>query len=308
MISMIKEGMKYYLSDHPAISNFRWNPTQTWFSTWSFLIAAITSYFLLSVLLHCTLSLLVPNRRLRLRCLLAIHSLLISLISFTIFLGMLVSMVAEIRDDNNRWLWQSTHLRTTPVRWLLCFPPGTRPSGRVFFWSYAFYLSRIFVHLPRTFLKILRRRQLSFFHLLNQASLLVMSFLWLEFSQSFQVLAILFLTLLYAVVYGYRFWAAVGLPRAEFPFVVNCQVVLVGCNFACHIGVLVLHFCSNNKGGCNGIGAWCFNSICNGVVLLLFLKDFKKRIKGNFFDDDPSSHYSRYSWDSRRVYQREKQT
>ncbi|KAK7861210.1 elongation of fatty acids protein 3-like [Quercus suber] len=29
------------------------------------------------------------------------------------------------------------------------------------------------------------------------------------------------------MVYGYRFWTAIGLPSACFPFVVNCQVVLL---------------------------------------------------------------------------------
>lgn len=100
-----------------------------------------------------------------------------------------------------------------------------------------------------------------------------MSFLWLEYSQSFQVLAILFTTLLYSVVYGYRFWTAIGLPGACFPFVVNCQVVLLGCNLVSHFGVLLLHFL---KGGCNGIGAWVFNSVLNGLILLLFLNFYVK--------------------------------
>lgn len=100
-----------------------------------------------------------------------------------------------------------------------------------------------------------------------------MSFLWLEFSQSFQVLAILLATSIYAVVYGYRFWTAIGLPSACFPFVVNCQIVLLGCNLLCHIGVLSLHLI---KGGCNGIGAWIFDSVLNGAILLLLLNFYVK--------------------------------
>lgn len=96
------------------------------------------------------------------------------------------------------------------------------------------------------------------------------SFLWLEFSQSYQILAILSTTLVYSVVYGYRFWTGFGLPGSAFPsFVVNCQLVLVGCNLVSHAGVLTMHLVN---GGCNGIGAWGLNSVLNGAILLLFLK------------------------------------
>ncbi|CAO2833992.1 unnamed protein product [Amaranthus hypochondriacus] len=295
MINNSIRSIKYYLSEHPIVVNFQWSPIHTWFSTWSFLLLTVSSYIILSLFLHHSLNLLLRDRR-RFRFPLgpipSLHNLLLSLISAAIFAGTLLSAISEIRD-NTRWLWRSTHLRTTPAKWLLCFPPGTRPTGRVFFWSYIFYLSRLFLHLPRTFFKILKRRRITFFHLLNQSSLLVMAFLWLEFSQSFQVLAIMLLTLLYSIVYGYRFWVEIGLPRPEFPFVVNCQVVMLVCNLGIHFGVLLLHFFSGNKGGCNGIGAWIFNSLCNAIILLLFFKDFKKRFSTTLLDDDASTHSSR---------------
>ncbi|KAF8015518.1 hypothetical protein BT93_H1133 [Corymbia citriodora subsp. variegata] len=262
--------LTYHLAEHPAIVNFRWSHTHSWGSTWSFLASSVSLYIALSLLLH--LLLLLP-RRLRRRPVPvgpapALHSLLMALLSATIFAGALLSSAAEIRDT--RWLWRRS--RTTPFQWFLCFPLGTRPSGRVFFWSYVFYLSR-FLHMLRTFLTILRRRRLSFAQLFNNAALTCVAFLWLEFSQSFQVLAILSATLVYAAVYGYRFWTAIGLPVACFPFVAHCQVALLGCNLVCHVGVLTLHLV---KGGCNGIGAWVFNSVLNGAVLMLFLNFYLK--------------------------------
>ncbi|OMO75012.1 GNS1/SUR4 membrane protein [Corchorus olitorius] len=266
------QSVKYWLSEHPSIVNFRWSHTQSFGSTWSFLFSSIAVYVVAATTLHGFLSLVLSKRRrVPLGPIPAVHSLCVSLISAVIFVGILLSAAAEIRDT--RWFWRRTKTVTTPFQWLLCFPLGTRPSGRVFFWSYVFYLSR-FLHLFRTFFTILRHRKLTFFHLFNQSILLCMSFLWLEFSQSFQVLAILLATLLYSVVYGYRFWTAIGLPSACFPFVVNCQIVLLGCNLLCHFGVLVLHFL---KGGCNGMGAWGFNSVLNGVILLLFLNFYVKR-------------------------------
>ncbi|XP_027348496.1 elongation of fatty acids protein 3-like [Abrus precatorius] len=260
----------FYLSEHPAIVGFRWSHTESWGSTWSFLFSSIVSYLFLSLFLHFFLSLLLGRHRpIPLGFLPALHSLSMSLISATIFAGILLSAVAEIRDT--RWFWQRSK---TPFEWLLCFPLGTRPSGRVFFWSYIYYLSR-FLHVFRTFISILRRRKLSFFQLFNHSISILVSFLWLEFSQSFQILAILFATLGYAVVYGYRFWTAIGFRGACFPFVLNCQILLLSCNVACHVGVFLQHFFF--RGGCNGIGAWVFNSVLNFAVLMLFLNFYLRR-------------------------------
>lgn len=281
--------LTFWLSEHPSIVNFRWSPTQLWGSTWSFLFTAIPAYIAAATTLHLLLTLCRRRRPVPLGPIPAAHSLSVALISAVIFVGTLLSAAAEIRDT--RWLWGRTKTHTTPLQWLLCFPLGTRPSGRVFFWSYAFYLSR-FLHLLRTFFTVLRRRKLTMFTLFNQSILIIMSFLWLEFSQSFQVLAILLTTLLYSVVYGYRFWTEMGLPRARFPFVVNCQVVLLVCNLVCHFMVLLLHLF---KGGCNGIGAWGFNSVLNGAILLFFLKFYVTKMhsrKSRAADDDASSTHS----------------
>ncbi|XVF73685.1 hypothetical protein PTKIN_Ptkin13bG0002500 [Pterospermum kingtungense] len=280
------QSLIYWLSEHPTIVNFRWSHTQSFGSTWSFLFSSIAVYIVAAITLHGFLSLLLHRRRrVPLGPISAIHSLCVSLVSAVIFVSILLSAAAEIRDT--RWFWRRTKTITTPFQRFLCFPLGTRPSGRVFFWSYVFYLSR-FLHLFRTFFTVLRHRKLTFFHLFNQSILLCTSFIWLEFSQSFQVLAILLATLLYSVVYGYRFWTAIGLPSSCFPLVVNCQVVLLGCNLLCHFGVLLMHFL---KGGCNGMGAWVFNSVLNGLILLLFLNFYiKMHLRKRIVDDDISQH------------------
>nr|XP_043607137.1 elongation of fatty acids protein 3-like [Erigeron canadensis] len=262
----IQQKFIYYLSEHPSIINFRWNHAQSWGSTWSFLFTSISSYIFLSIFLN--LVLCKRKKPVPLGPIPAVHSLTMALISVTVFIGILFSAVAEIRDT--RWFWGRN--RTTVFQWLLCFPLGTRPSGRVFFWSYIFYLTR-FLHTFRTFIVILRHRNLSFFRLFNNSILIIMSFLWLEYSQSFQILAIMLTTCIYSVVYGYRFWTAIGLRSACFPFVINCQMVLLGCNVLCHVGVLMLHLI---KGGCNGMGAWGFNSVLNFVILSLFLNFYVK--------------------------------
>ncbi|XP_051140985.1 elongation of fatty acids protein 3-like [Andrographis paniculata] len=264
--------LRYYLADHPSVVGFRWSHAGTWGSTWSFLFTSLAAYIFSAVALHHLLRLVSPTRRrtgIPLCPIPAAYSLCMAALSFTIFLGTVLSAAAEIRET--RWLWR--RWRTTAFEWLLCFPVGTRPSGRVFFWSYVYYLSR-FIHALRPFIGILRRRRLSSGSLLSHSAVIFTAFLWLEFSQSFQVVDILTATLVCAVAYGYRFWTAAGLPGASFPVVVNCQIILLSCNVVCHVGVLPLHFIKG--GGCNGIGAWIFNSFLNVAILYLFVNFYVK--------------------------------
>ncbi|WCJ35300.1 GNS1/SUR4 membrane protein family [Euphorbia peplus] len=287
---MIETLRNISLSEHPSIVNFRWSITQTWGSTWSFLISVITIYIISCITLHLILSLLLNPRHchVSLGPIPAIHSLIVALTSAFIFTGLLLSTVSEIRDT--RWLWPRTKT-TTAFQWLLCFPLGTRPTGRVFFWSYTFYLSR-FLHLFRTLITIIQHRKLNFFTVFNQCILLIMSFLWLEFSQSFQVVAILLTTMLYSIVYGYRFLTAIGFPKARFSFELNCQIVVLGCNLVCNFGVVLLHFL---KGGCNGMVAWSLNCVLNGVISIMFLRFYvnvymiKKKAQQEY--DVSSAHF-----------------
>ncbi|KAK7383068.1 hypothetical protein VNO78_28734 [Psophocarpus tetragonolobus] len=262
--------VKYWLLDHPSIGRFRWSSTESWGSTWSFLVMAIGTYITTSLTLHVIFKIAGRRRGVPLGRIPAMHSLLMSVVSATVFTGMVISAVAEIRQT--RWLWQRT--RKHSLEWFLCFPLGIRPSGPVFFWSYAFYLSRL-LHLFRTLFVILQHRTLSFSTLFNHSMLLLMSFLWLEFAQSFQVLAILFSTLVYTVVYGHRFSREIRmLPSASEGITLraSCQMLVLACfNLVCHIGVLLLHIL---RGGCNGIGAWAFNSVLNAAILFLFLNSY----------------------------------
>ena len=180
----------------------------------------------------------------------AVYSLSKALISAVIFTGTFFSSAAEIRDT--RWFWRKSK---TPLQWLLCFPLGTQPLERAFFWSYAYYLSH-FLHMFRTYFTTLGHRKLGLLNHFKNLMLLCMLFTWLEFSQSFQLVEIMLATLVYSVVYGYKFWTAIGLPSTCFPFVLSCQIVLLGSNVLYHVGALLLHL---RKGGSNRIRAWIFN-------------------------------------------------
>ncbi|KAL2905622.1 Elongation of fatty acids protein 3-like [Bienertia sinuspersici] len=269
MVGKTIQQITYYLSEHPSIKTFRWSASQSWGSTWSFLVTSISLYLLLSSLLSSPPLSPPPSP--------PPHPSGPNTSPSLAFNGshLLHHLLRHLpllrRRDPRHSLVLAPLQNPLPMAPLL--PLGTRPSGRVFFWSYIFYLSR-FLHLFRTFFSLLRHRKLPTHHLLNHSILIFSSFLWLEFSQSFQVLAIIFTTLVSSLVYGYRFWTAIGLPSACFPFVLNCQIVLLGCNLICHVGVLLMHFL---KGGCNGIGAWGLNSVLNTAILSVFLNFYVKR-------------------------------
>ncbi|CAA6667471.1 unnamed protein product [Spirodela intermedia] len=284
-------AIEYWMTGHPAIVGFRWSPAESWGSTWWFLVASIVSYLTAALALHLLLHLAgrrrplpwaPPRRPLPLHVPRLLHH-------FRRHAPLL-----RRRDPRDPLvLAQPAELEAhPPVAVAPLLPPGTRSAGRVFFWSYLFYLSR-FLHLLRTFFLIARRhrrRQSLAALLLTHCALVCTSFVWLEFSQSVQVAAILATTLAYAVVYGYRFWVAVGLPPAAFPGVAaGCRRLLMACNLASHAGVLLLHLC---KGDCNGIGAWAFNSVLNAALLLLFFLNCRRSWEG-IEDDDSSTHHGR---------------
>jgi hypothetical protein len=273
-MAAVGDVARYWLAEHPAIVGFRWSPSGgLWFSTWAFLLGFLAAYVALSLTLDALLAALRRKRPLPLGAVPSAHAFLMAAVSAAVFAGTLVSAVAEIRDT--RWSWRGRS-RTTPLRWLLCFPPGTRSSGRVFFWSYAYYLSR-YLHAARGLFAVLRRRRGAAARVFAHAAAVAMAFLWLEFSQSFQVLAILASTLAHVVAFGFR----AGLPAARAARV--APVALVGCNVVCHAGVLWMHFGGAVAGGCSGIGAWLFNTLLNAALLWVFLHCYGRR---GVCDDD----------------------
>ncbi|KAG8092812.1 hypothetical protein GUJ93_ZPchr0012g21726 [Zizania palustris] len=283
----------YWLAEHPAIVGFRWSPSGLWFSTWAFLLGFLACYVALCLVLDGLLAALRRRRPLPLGPVPAAHALLMATVSSVIFAGTMLSALAEIRDT--RWSWRGRS-HTTPFRWLLCFPPGTRSSGRVFFWSYAYYLSR-YLHAARGLFAVLRRRRGAVPRVFAHVASIAMAFLWLEFSQSFQVLAILASTLTHTVAFAFRFWVGAGLPAARAargaPVALACQLALLGCNLLCHVGIVWMHF-GGVAGGCSGIGAWVFNTLLNAALLWVFLHCYGKR---GVCDDDGGAIASRVRHD-----------
>ena len=86
-----------------------------------------------------------------------------------------------------------------------------------------------------------------------------------------------------------------GLPAARAaPVALACQLALLGCNLACHVGVVWMHFGAVG-GGCSGIGAWVFNTLLNAALLWVFLHCYGKR---GVCDDDGGATAARARHDA----------
>lgn len=263
----IRASLRYWLAEQPMVAHFRWDH-HAWGSTWLFLVVAIASYLFLILFLK--ILLLHRKNPLPLGPIPALHNLCVVLASLSTFLGCLEATAVEIRET--RWIWQRS--KKSAAEWIMCFPLGTRPSGRVFFWSYIFYLTK-YHQLFDTVIWMLHKKPLTCLHVFHHVMVLCMCFVWLEFSQSMQIVGILANTLVYAVIYSYFLWRDMGLPYKATDVAARLQLVHLGFTVVASIGLLWLHFWRQE--GCNGMGAWLFNAFLNGALVLLFLNFYLKK-------------------------------
>lgn len=249
------------------VTHFRWDH-HAWGSTWHFPLLAIASYLLLILLLK--ILLMHRKRPLPLGPIPAIHNLLVVLASVAIFMGCWEATAVELRET--RWIWSRQFKNAG--EWVMCFPVGTRPSGRVFFWSYIFYLTK-YHQLFDTVIWILRKKPLTFLHVFHRVAVVFVCYAWLEFSQSLQIVTILATTLLYVVVYSYFLCRSIGWGCWSSFLPANCQMVHLAFTLLTYVALLARHF--TGKEGCNGIGALLFDALSNVTLLLLFLNLYIKQ-------------------------------
>ncbi|MQM04429.1 hypothetical protein Taro_037227 [Colocasia esculenta] len=113
--------------------------------------------------------------------------------------------------------------------WLFCFPPSSIPArGPVFFWAYAFYLSKLY-ELVDTLLILLSAdsRHLSFLHVYHYAVVVVMCYLWLTSRKSLLPVALVTNASVHVVMYGYYLCSSLGRrwpPRWK-RALTSCQIV-----------------------------------------------------------------------------------
>ncbi|TKY71331.1 Elongation of fatty acids protein 3 [Spatholobus suberectus] len=265
----LMSGLEWWLVYHPSILNFSWNPPHTPASSPLFLSLSILIYLSLTLLLTLLpLPLPLPPFPPRLlKPITALHNLTLLLLSLLMGLGCALTLL--------------TH--TPHLRWAVCFPPHTPPTGPLFFWAYVFYLSKILEFLDTLFIILSRSiRRLSFLHVYHHATVPLMCYLWLQTSQSLFPIALLTNASVHVIMYAYYFLSALGVRPSWKRAVTDCQILQFLFSFAISGLMLRYHF-SGSGSGCSGISAWCFNAIFNASLLALFvdfhLKSYANRDK-----------------------------
>ncbi|XP_002980011.2 elongation of fatty acids protein 3-like [Selaginella moellendorffii] len=263
----VRSSIRYWAAEHPPVARFRWD-FNTFGASWTFLVASVPLYLSLVLLLKLLLSF--RKRPVPLGPVPVLHNMVLVVGSAAMFIGCLQATVIEIQE--NRWLWN----KKKGLNWLLCFPLGTRSVGRVFFWSYVYYLSK-FYELLDTAILILRKKPLTFLHVFHHSTVIVMCFFWLQFTQSLQVIALLTNTGVHVAMYTYYLLCSLGLHPPWKKMVTNLQIYQFLFSFVVSLAMMVLHLGGE---GCAGIGAWSFNFGFNIILLMLFA-NFHSQQYGN---------------------------
>ena len=252
-------ALRYWCAHHPVVADFRWDHN-AWGSSWLFLTLSILTYLAMTQMVK-----LVMNRCKRpvpLGALPALYRLTLALASLVMFVGCAQSAWVEMEET--RWLWRTRS--KTRLGWLACFPVGTRPAGRVFFWTYTFYLTKLY-ELLDTFIILLRKRKLTATRVSRNATTLISCFLWLQFSHSLQVLMLLAHTGTYIVSFSFSFYTGVRVPflprYTRRTWVRLCKFARLGFMAVASLAFVGIHL---RTGGCSGMGAWIVTLVIDFIT------------------------------------------
>eukprot|EP00897_Mesotaenium_endlicherianum_P005527 jgi/Mesen1/5001/ME000025S04401 len=249
----------------PVVKNFTWKYGKTPGSTYFFVASSVVGYL---AVVYGTRSLMQYRQKgFWLGPLPAIHNLILCIGSLAMFLG--AAQASYVDAHETQWLWGAEG----KYRWLFCLPLNTRAQGRVFFWSYVYYLSK-FYELLDTLLLVLKKKPLSVLHVYHHALVIVMCYLWLQERQSLQTIGLLTNTGIHVVMYFYYFMHSIGRPPPWRKFVTNSQIIQFLFSFLASLPMLRWHF---QGPGCSGFNAWLFNVGFNLSLLLLFLNFHRKQ-------------------------------
>lgn len=248
--------IRYWLVDHPTISQYEWKPNQTPGASALFVGATVVTYLTLTLSLH-RFPLLPNLHPSALRLITAAHNLILCLLSLVMAVGCTLSAIHQTPPHHPSW----------PI----CFPAGqTPPGGPTFYWAHVFYFSKIleFVDTLLILLSGSRSRRLSFLHVYHHAVVVVMCYVWLASSQSLFPVALVTNATVHVVMYAYYLLCAVGIRPRWKRLVTDFQIVQFVFSFLISGWMLRLHF---GGSGCEGIRGWCFNAVFNASLLALFV-------------------------------------
>jgi hypothetical protein len=110
------------------------------------------------------------------------------------------------------------------VDFLFCTPKDTAPVGRLYYWSYIYYLSKYYEFLD-TVLLALRKKPTTFLHVFHHAVVVIMAWLWVDQVQSLQFIGLLTNTAVHVVMYYYYHLTTIGKSPLWKKFITTMQIV-----------------------------------------------------------------------------------
>ena len=197
----------------------------------------------------------VPKPGLGLRVTTACHNALLCAWSLVMFVGCLYEVVRRTRTEGD-------------VAWMFCENPTTPASGRLFFWSYVYYISK-FYELLDTVLVRLNRARMPFprLHIFHHSGVLLMVWMWLEYSQTLQFIGLLFNTLVHVFMYYYYTQRTLGVHLWWKRYITRLQIVQFLTGFA-SLAVTLWYMTDRH---CAGAWPLAFNLAFNAALLVQFL-------------------------------------
>lgn len=188
--------------------------------------------------------------------LISVHNLVLCFGSLIMFLGCLHAVIERSRKFG--------------LEWLICEDSNTEPVGSLFFWSFVYHCSKYYEFLD-TFLQLLSGKIPPNFtlHVYHHSTILVMTWLWLEYAGSLQFIGILFNTAVHVVMYYYYYLRSVGQNPRWKAMVTQFQIVQFLCSLLAFAGTVWMY--AGQGQDCKGMGAVVASIAFNATLLVGFV-------------------------------------
>ncbi|KAK3184768.1 hypothetical protein Dsin_032054 [Dipteronia sinensis] len=264
-VNPLFSSLQQLLVEHPSVLHFSWTQGQTLGSSPLFLTFTVASYLSLTLFLfHNPIFSVAPSL---LRRITAFHNFILIIISLIMAVGGTLSIFTQAPS----------------LHYIICFPTNTPPKGPLFFWSYMFYLSKIYEYAD-TLLIIMSKsiKRLSFLHVYHHATVVIMCYVGLHTAQSSFPLVLVTNCLVHVFMYWYYLLCSLGLRPKWKRLVTDCQILQFMASFVMMAWMFYSHFTGS---GCSGIWGSCFSAAFISTLLVLFVdfhsKSYSAKIKGN---------------------------
>lgn len=195
--------------------------------------------------------------------LVAIHNLILCVLSLGMFVGCLYEVILRSQSEES-------------VDWIFCEHTYIEPRGKLWFYSYLYYLSKYY-ELIDTFLQLLANKNIPnfFLHVYHHSVVILMSWFWVETGMSAQFIGLLFNTAVHVAMYYYYYLRAIGIVPAWKKYVTLFQIVQFVTSLVCFVITMSYVFTRPSERQCKGITVLYGQLIFNASLLYGFVGIFK---------------------------------